>query len=611
MKRQISAGKYLDIIRCYLIIANAMIWPFPRTRLAKLILRARVFLEYEKGASHKAEDIILRYSQRANPPVDVVRRYIANGVNRGDASKAQRMLEEGKLSAGNRSLLKSATLRAAGQLQEALIALDSSAIEPGFRKHAARARRSIFHQQKDNLSIAIDGLAFFEAEPNYIDFKFLITIAAAAENVEREDLFATALGRIMHDIKRVEDDEKLAVRHMRDLVTAKLSLFDLDGAIRFLQRPYVAGRPGAKELLTGVNTICAEVSSFSKDVESAHTHILGRMQKTCEVSTKVSVVMSAAAFRSNVVDYPGFRSDIRFAFGEIIGHLKRLGISYDIKSRIKTHGNIRLEHPYFSYHTISNNDYGCHLKETDRPSLFSFDTAGYAGWSRFSQMTAIEITSGCMASTQAVDDFFTLDKQRVIGGNISKYGQPPATAVERLPKRYIFVALQILADAVSQNAFMTPFAMIDEIIQTARVAGISVVIKRHPMCSAPEVTAYLSEVRSDPRVFITSSSIHPLIEQSDAVCVVNSGVGSEALLHEKPVYVFGRADYMAACFICREPGDFSRAFIPGNSRLSSSELRRFWWMYRKHYAVDLRDRSKAAQNIHAAVDRHLKRFDIL
>lgn len=611
LKRQIAAGLWLGFIHFCLLICYALMKPFPVNQLSKLIVRARVYFEIERGTPLNAEEIILSYSRRANPPIDVIRLYITHNVNRGIARKAQSILDYGRLSSGNKALLKSAVLRLSGELEEAIIVLKNSTIEPEMKKHVVRARRSIFHQQRDNLSIATDGLAFFGSEPDFIDFKYLITIAAAAENVEREDLFSSALARLVRDINRVEADEKLAVRHMRDLVTAKLSVFDLDGAIRFLEQPLFANTLRAQELLSDLGAIRLEVDSFAADLEKAHRHILMRATGNSPPLQKVSVVLSAAAFRSNVVDYPEFRSDIRFVFGEIIGHLKRRGVAYEVGSRIKTHGKIRLGNPFFSYHTISDNDFGCHFKETDRPSLFSFDTSGYAGWSHFSNLSATEIIMGCDVPARVVSEFFNVEKQRVIGGNISKYNQPPATRVERLPEEYIFVALQLLADAVSQNAFVTPFEMIDEVVETARKAGICVVIKRHPMCNAPEVTAYLSKLKFDPSVVLSTSSIHPLIKGSQAVCVVNSGVGSEALLHEKPVYVFGKADYMAACFICREPGDFATAFVPNKSRLTAAELRQFWWMYRKRYAIDLQDRKASSIRIREAVDRHLARFDIL
>ena len=38
-------------------------------------------------------------------------------------------------------------------------------------------------------------------------------------------------------------------------------------------------------------------------------------------------------------------------------------------------------------------------------------------------------------------------------------------------------------------------------------------------------------------------SIHDLIAAAEIVVTVNSGVGMETVLHQKPVYAFGRANY--------------------------------------------------------------------
>ncbi|MNV72495.1 hypothetical protein D3C71_1655910 [compost metagenome] len=77
-------------------------------------------------------------------------------------------------------------------------------------------------------------------------------------------------------------------------------------------------------------------------------------------------------------------------------------------------------------------------------------------------------------------------------------------------------------------------------------------------------------------------------------------------MHEKPVYVFGRADYMAGCFVCRQPGDFAAQFVAGESSLRPDDLRKFWFLLRNRYAIDLRDKERAAAEIEARVMVHLR-----
>jgi capsule polysaccharide modification protein KpsS len=47
-------------------------------------------------------------------------------------------------------------------------------------------------------------------------------------------------------------------------------------------------------------------------------------------------------------------------------------------------------------------------------------------------------------------------------------------------------------------------------------------------------------------MYVTDHSINDLIPKASAVYVINSGVGQEAMLHDKPVVSFGRSEYQGA-----------------------------------------------------------------
>jgi hypothetical protein len=172
-----------------------------------------------------------------------------------------------------------------------------------------------------------------------------------------------------------------------------------------------------------------------------------------------------------------------------------------------------------------------------------------------------------------------------------------------LPERFIFIGLQIIGDAVQSLAFTTPFGMMDEVIEVAKRHDLSVVVKRHPACKSVEIQEYLR--RRGPEIVVATGNIHDIIPASTAVCVVNSGVGSEALPYEKPVYLFGRADYMGACFVCENPGDFARQFSPGKANLPPNELRKFWYYYRNTYACNVLELDHARGWIGRRVRQHL------
>ncbi|MBB6162811.1 hypothetical protein HNQ72_002629 [Rhizobium wenxiniae] len=465
-------------------------------------------------------------------------------------------------------------------------------------------------EQADQLSyhqrLAEDGLIFMRAEPDYVDLTLPLSTALSAEACDREEIFAAAITLLVAQLAKVEKNRSLSQEHLVDVVAARLSLFDLHGALAFLKHPHVAGMAKARQLTAEVVSLINETEDYGCAVGMANEDILARAAGArTPLDKRPVILMPAAAFRRNKIDYPGFRADIRFGLSAMLAAFENNKVPYAVRSRLRTHGFIDLPAPSFSYHTISRGNLGLHFKETDRPSLFSFDSRGYAGWSEFSDFSLEQLRAAAVDQQEA-DAFFEEEKRRVIGGNLSKYRQASVADNEDLPKNFIFVALQLIGDAVSQLAYLSLFEMVEEVVRTAEAKGLSVVIKRHPLCTTSEVSRFLSKLVAEGRVVQVYSSIHAIIPKALAVCVVNSGVGAEALLHEKPVYVFGRADYMAGCFVCRQPGDFAAQFVAGESRLRPDELRKFWFLLRKRYAIDLRDRDKAAAEIEARVMEHLR-----
>ncbi len=85
--------------------------------------------------------------------------------------------------------------------------------------------------------------------------------------------------------------------------------------------------------------------------------------------------------------------------------------------------------------------------------------------------------------------------------------------------------------------------------------------KRHPLCTTPEVSHYLGELVAKGTIRQVYSSIHAIIPKTEAVGVINSGVGAEALLHERrsmfsPIGLHGRM------FRLQKPRRFCRSVRP-------------------------------------------------
>ncbi len=592
VERRVRAGRNLSAMR---IVLAAAAWFMPAfnapRKISALIFEGRLLIEYHAGRAAAAENIFFRYAKRKQLTFWAVSTYIAKVVDPGYSRRLEEIRQHPNLSAGAAALLAEAESRLSGNR---------------LRAPAGDFGEGHDDQLKYHQRLAEDGLTFMLAEPDYIDLTLPLSTALSAEACNREDIFAAAVTLLLEQLARVEKDRDLSRNHINEVAAAKLSLFDFQGALAFLKHPYVSDVKKAERLTSEVKALIDETALQRDAIDKANEDMLARAKGSRKpVGQKPVVFIPAAAFRKNRIDYPGFRADIRFVVSAIVSALKANNVTFTVRGRLFRHGFIDLPVPSFSYHTISHGKLGLHFKETDRPSLFSFDSRGYAGWSEFSDMS-LEQLRAADVDPQAAAAFFEDDKQRVIGGNLSKYRQAAVSEKDELPENFIFVALQLIGDAVSQLAYLSLFEMVEEVVRTAEVKGLSVVIKRHPLCTTPEVSRFLSELVAKGRVIQVYSSIHAIIPKAVAVCVVNSGVGAEALLHEKPVYVFGRADYMAGCFVCRQSGDFAAQFVAGKSPLTPDELRKFWFLLRKRYAIDLRDRKKAAAEIETRVMEHLR-----
>lgn len=130
---------------------------------------------------------------------------------------------------------------------------------------------------------------------------------------------------------------------------------------------------------------------------------------------------------------------------------------------------------------------------------------------------------------------------------LSKYNASRAYGGS-LPDRFVLVIDQVrndlsirhgLADARSFDA------MLDEAL--AADPAMPVVVKLHPDSASDPSKSHFDRARleADPRVHLIADTSHvaDLVARAEAVYAVTSQVGFEALLHGKPVHVFGMPFY--------------------------------------------------------------------
>ncbi|MDO6683347.1 hypothetical protein Q4551_13730 [Oceanobacter sp. 5_MG-2023] len=129
--------------------------------------------------------------------------------------------------------------------------------------------------------------------------------------------------------------------------------------------------------------------------------------------------------------------------------------------------------------------------------------------------------------------------------NRHKPSQDAPSADTPLPKRYIFVPFQV--DADRQILCFSPWLANMRDFYRALELGVEhlpddvqIVIKEHPSC--PKHYADL-HTRHSRIHFANSHNTQKLIEQAELVITINSSVGLEAMLLEKPVAVAGQAFY--------------------------------------------------------------------
>lgn len=143
------------------------------------------------------------------------------------------------------------------------------------------------------------------AELGYIDLTLPLSTALSAEACNREDIFAAAITLQIEQLAKVEKSRSLSRVHIGDVVAAKLSLFDLQGALAFLKHPHVADIAKANRLTAEVVSLINETEAYSRALSMAKEDILARAAGVRQALDERPVILiPAAAFRKNKIDYP-------------------------------------------------------------------------------------------------------------------------------------------------------------------------------------------------------------------------------------------------------------------------------------------------------------------
>jgi hypothetical protein len=153
----------------------------------------------------------------------------------------------------------------------------------------------------------------------------------------------------------------------------------------------------------------------------------------------------------------------------------------------------------------------------------------------------------------------------------------------------VFFPLQIRHDQSIQ--YFSDYAFDDvlhSIVEWGRMKGVEIHLKPHP-ANPKLMQKYISCYPQTSLLLWRDENIHDLIDECDAVFVVNSGVGFEALLHAKPIVMFGRAEYDCVA-IRAKLDDIDTAWDECQASDSAQLLKKysqFFNWFTTEYAVDM------------------------
>lgn len=213
--------------------------------------------------------------------------------------------------------------------------------------------------------------------------------------------------------------------------------------------------------------------------------------------------------------------------------------------------------PHFEKKDFNGDDSCIYYHQSVFPSLFTLDPKGFAGGSEYSE------ESIDFAKWNDGGKTFDLYKKRA-DSLISKYEYKSIKWKNPYKKEsespfLILLPLQIPNDYVIKNH--SKISVKEFILKLTRFAhrygsneNFRLILKHHPQDTKFKINRILEQVfkqntfnsgvAGNNIVFVDKDvNIHSVLEQVDAVYLINSGVGIEAMLHDIPIVRFGDADY--------------------------------------------------------------------
>ncbi len=217
------------------------------------------------------------------------------------------------------------------------------------------------------------------------------------------------------------------------------------------------------------------------------------------------------------------------------------------------------------------------------PSIFSIDPTGWCASATTYPMDPLSFESSLETN------MILKNLRNRIDNNISKFDQPSKKMLPIGLKNYIFFPCQLPHDeTIKYHSDVSVEDALSMTLDWGARLNVKVVIKGHPVNPA-SMGSLKTIAKKWPHIWLDDFSIHDLIEASKTVVMVNSGVGFEAILHNKSVAIFGKADYDTVVSKINKSTymtDLTNAFVDLNPfELQKYDTFLMKW-YTTHYDVD-------------------------
>ncbi len=551
--------------------------------LASAMRRARL-----NGQKDSALAMAFRLARPAERRPDLLGDVISTIRSIGDEDAFEKLID-GLQDSDNRTVVRTHLSVYRCSLPEALDDLERVPEKHPLRFETVRQIQNLAYVQQNQPVIHRLGKELF-ATANDINHLWLWrNWHAAATQKDRGEVRAIYL-RAEAELDKVLKDERAFARSWRGMALWTFNTFNARVGLNILSTAIARGLTDESEQATYKDAE-AFISEFQQEFDLARANT--RALSLGEPVTWPANELVRVASRPKVVNLGNentFAHDI--AWMRLIAEVGREAKKHGGEISFMQEGGAVLAEAdapmTISYHTHGRTERLLHFKEADMPEYYSFDTDGYSGWSSLAMKTVDDLPLQQFSGDE-VDRFLESEQRRILATHHSKYAQNTAASTEPLPARYVFVALQIPFDRVQVLARLPMLDMLDIVVRRFAGSEYRVVVKRHPLCRDTTVAATLAKLSADGSIMLRNDSIHTLIAGAEAVITVNSSVGSEAVLHLKPIYTFGGAEYAPIAHNIHNEAEFVTKTSPIRLPVSEDALKRFVYFYRNDFLFNVNE----------------------